>query len=573
MPDQYDFQKLRQQQQYGPANPYFTPGPNAGYGPPNPFFSPTPDIGEYQDFSLGPPQKDYGHIDPFMIEDGGERQYGQQMPNPSVPGVSKYGPDEGDPRNPNRIWEMINKIYTPETQSRDRVNNLLDNVPERQDPSFARRLVAAGMGFGQKDPLPTMENVMYAPHNRAMADWTAKTKPFQEAYTTENAANVNERNLAGNAVAAQSAADRQASVERIADQKAKVLEIRNRAYAWKQMHPDWEWDTKGPTYVIMDPATHEIINTGIKTGQLGEEDEILLKNKGSLAAATAAGGAKQAIASMTGPVYQDPDTHKLYGIGPDGQLKEMPLPGGGAPSGTLTRPSTTTPKQPTQNQILAQEQQTYRDILKEYPQFEGQFKRGPNGVLTLQDRPKDNVIFPDSEGKKNSQKLWDQLDKLLHPNAKGIGPSGAASPAASSTSPAIGGSNKLPGAVVTPDDKAREELRAKVEIANAQNKANRPNQLRNIIANPQTPKAIREAAQRDLDRLLLEKVSQAPLPDLPQPPKSAAPEAPQEAAPAPPGIPAGVRPDANGFYYRRDKTTGQVSRSKDGMTWEPVVGM
>ena len=123
-------------------------------------------------------------------------------------------------------------------------------------------------------------------HARAMADWKEKTGPFQQAAQVENTANINERTLAGNVFTAKTQADRLAEQGRIADEKNRISEIRARAYSWKQQHPDdGNWDTTGPTYVLKNPQTGEVKNTGIKTGQLAEEDLQLLKNKGNVDAA------------------------------------------------------------------------------------------------------------------------------------------------------------------------------------------------------------------------------------------------------------------------------------------------
>src|SRR5512145_2363972 len=95
---------------------------------------------------------------------------------------------------------MVNKIYSPETTSRDKYNQLLGSFPERNQPSWARKLVAGGMGLDARrrqggDPLATMETAMYAPYMRDVSAWKEQVEPTYKAAELENRANINERTL------------------------------------------------------------------------------------------------------------------------------------------------------------------------------------------------------------------------------------------------------------------------------------------------------------------------------------------------------------------------------------------
>ena len=120
--------------------------------------------------NLPPIEEPFGGQSPFEGSSGVNPTIGQQP----VGGPGSRGASEAD-----ELLKIINGIYTPETTSRDRFNRLLDAAPEREGPNLTRSLAAFGMGLGAKDPLDTIkvhEAVMYAPHNRAMTDWTAKTR-------------------------------------------------------------------------------------------------------------------------------------------------------------------------------------------------------------------------------------------------------------------------------------------------------------------------------------------------------------------------------------------------------------
>jgi len=258
---QYDLQRLRQQNLFNPdtSGGMTAMGGMSGMGVANPYDQPETE-NTFQDQM---------YIPNAQSAPTPGKQY---IPAPSAP-------DPADPRNPNRIMEAINAIYTPETQSRDRVNNLLDNAPELQEPSFARRLVAAGAGFHQGDKSAGItQGILNAPNIASMANWTAKTKPFQDAYTTENSANVNERQLAGNAATAQANLMRTESTERTQAEKNRITEESNaakneaalitaRAKQFKAEHPDYKCDFSDKTIKVMGPDG-VIVDTDIATDKV-----------------------------------------------------------------------------------------------------------------------------------------------------------------------------------------------------------------------------------------------------------------------------------------------------------------
>ena len=178
-----------------------------------------------------------------------------------------------DPRQPNlsgpsydELMSMVNKAYTPDTTARDRFNNLLNSFPERNEPSFARRLVAGGMGLdaraAKQNPLATMEGVMYAPYMRDVSAWKEQAGPDYQALQAENAANVNERNLAANILNAKTQGDRWAAQANYQNERNRIAEekvssqheiglIRANAYKAKN---------EGAT-VKIDPGSGQVVAT------------------------------------------------------------------------------------------------------------------------------------------------------------------------------------------------------------------------------------------------------------------------------------------------------------------------
>jgi hypothetical protein len=165
-------------------------------GAPDDYFGGMPDYGGYEE----PMQEDMGYETMPGIMPG----YKPLRPNPIDLGVATAPPPVvgnplgqqassgqagmGAPPQQGNLWDAVNKIYTPETQDRDRLRSLMDAAPQRESPGWLRGLSAIGVGIGSKDVgegLKNMEAVNFAPFRRDMADWTAKTEPKIEEISTK----------------------------------------------------------------------------------------------------------------------------------------------------------------------------------------------------------------------------------------------------------------------------------------------------------------------------------------------------------------------------------------------------
>jgi hypothetical protein len=304
-----------------------------------------------------------------------------------------------DPRNPNRIMEQINQIYTPETRSRDRVNNLLDNVPEREEPTWGRRLVAGGMGLGSKDPIKTMEDVMYAPHARAMTDWSAKTGPFQQAYSAENTANINERTLAGNAVTAQVNQERYDQQNRVAEDRNDIARIRANAQTAKAN----KWDVKvvgTEVWAYPPDASKESPRLlGRVKGKMDEADKIDLEGKWDVKAAEARGATSEAA----GAYFVQGSDGTLHRVNPRADVtgaENLP-PGNYNRVGTPSRASTATE---TPTNIERARQNRLRKIYDNNAEFQ-KFFTTTAGKLELVPKPKSESQVAD----------WERARRLAYP--------------------------------------------------------------------------------------------------------------------------------------------------------------
>ncbi len=253
------------------------------------------------------------------------------------PPVNTYG--SGD--SARKLMETINQIYTPEYTDRDRLRALMDAAPERESPGWGRGLAAIGVGLGTKDPtqaLANQEAVMFAPHRRAMADWTAKADPFYKTADLENRSNINERTLAGNVATAQTNADRYEAQAQTAAERNRINEIK--AMADKAKAERWTVKVEGPDVYMYppDPSMGPRRRMGSSSG-MSTEDKINLEGAWKVAAQEAAGASAIKRAQIAGAgeyvigndVYShDPDNPSI--------LRKKTIEG--SPEGTPYKPGT-----------------------------------------------------------------------------------------------------------------------------------------------------------------------------------------------------------------------------------------
>src|SRR4051812_40786715 len=75
--------------------------------------------------------------------------------------------------------------FNPEHTASDRLNQVISQQPTRNHPGLIRKLAAgAYAGLGGDG-----EKLLYAPYDRAMADWNAKLKPVENAASLERQSN------------------------------------------------------------------------------------------------------------------------------------------------------------------------------------------------------------------------------------------------------------------------------------------------------------------------------------------------------------------------------------------------
>jgi hypothetical protein len=265
---------------------------------------------------------------------------------------------QGDPTlDFQAVMDMINKTYTPATRAGNRFNELLDNVPERQEPNFMSRLAGAGAYLGNKSRgIPggyeAQEKAMYAPYYREMMDWTAKTTPFSQASQQETTANSVERQLASSVAtsAAQFARQQSTDAKNRADaefkdrklaQDAEIAAAKNQIARDKQILEQKklsgrvQFTTNTPNMMMWDMDAKKWVDTGIPTKDMSTAEKMFWETQGRIAVNAARSQdpmspgdtTKNEQNIMAREYTTTPEGERWIEIGDDGQyrMKQRPV--------------------------------------------------------------------------------------------------------------------------------------------------------------------------------------------------------------------------------------------------------
>ena len=350
----------------------------------------------------------------------------------------------------NETIDAINKGYTPEFRSRDRFDAHLDNAPEREEPSWGRRLVAGGIGLGSKNPIEDMEKVLQAPYLREQADWTAKNDPYYKSAELENRANINERTLVSNAVTSDAANRRLMEQQRNNDAKNEIAQTRNRILQARA--GDVQVKLDGNQWVGFTKDGRRI-PLGSSTGMTVEEIENL-KGEWRVEASRQAGAdAMNRTIAAGGQYYTDADGNVQRGNPRDANAP--PPVQGSSKIGTEREAPPLKAKE-----IEEQKQATWSEIYDTAPADERRWlKRSADGkTLILRDPPtKGSWLQSDAADEKDIE-AYNRIKAKLYPETKGLGPSttapvpeakkstiGPTAPPKAQAKPPIGERSDMPG--------------------------------------------------------------------------------------------------------------------------------
>ncbi len=131
------------------------------------------------------------------------------------------------------IQNRLRQLYQPQSAASDRFNQLLQQMPQREQPGKLRQIAAlmAGLGTGgpaeyyngmalgfksnPSESLKVQSAIRDEPYNQKMQDWTTRLKP------AEYAANLERETNAGNERAANQQYQREQEAQRLAENERK----------------------------------------------------------------------------------------------------------------------------------------------------------------------------------------------------------------------------------------------------------------------------------------------------------------------------------------------------------------
>lgn len=240
----------------------------------------------------------------------GNNQLDNAMPSPMLQGGSLTSPTMSpynnvsfgstempmpQPQNDFDPARRMAELYTPEHEASDRFNNLINQFPQEQKPSGLRRVGGAILGSltdlgtnfggnrtGVKGHDVYDETTGKNKYRESVGKWKEQVGPSGTAASLEKGNNINERQLASQTVNSELTARRDDARNKTNESNTKIREDRAAVYRYKVEHPNKKFDFTGPTVLLADPNDGSVVDTGIKTGSLSDEDKINLQQTNAI---------------------------------------------------------------------------------------------------------------------------------------------------------------------------------------------------------------------------------------------------------------------------------------------------
>jgi hypothetical protein len=206
------------------------------------------------------------------------------MPDMSM-GADVYG---GVVPPPDFNQMRMQQLFSPEHAAQDRINQLLGQIPQPENPSFMRKLsaslVAGGGNFDQAD------KILHEPYDRKYEEWKNQFGPALQSANLERYSNATERQAAQNQmqfdtqnrrISETEAHNRE--TEKLGQDKLEIQRKRAEAYDFKVRNPAWKMvPSKGGNVFFVSPDGTQKIDTSIPTGSMTDYDRINLMGENRL---------------------------------------------------------------------------------------------------------------------------------------------------------------------------------------------------------------------------------------------------------------------------------------------------
>lgn len=274
------------------------------------------------------------------------------------------------PEPAKKPWEDY-QFYQPTYSMQNRFASLLDQQPQPNNPSFARKLFSSLGALGSQDPFHAAQGMAYAPYYNQLAEWKQQLTPMQQAADNErqmNQVGMNANNQMRSFQINQQKADEAERFNRdktqVAQDKNDIARIRANAYDFKTRHPELEIETSKDGFLIgINPQTGAVTyatddgGERIKSQKIGADALEELRQKGRMAVvgaqqagatarnnATIEGANSRTNAVIAGANNRDTNNWQVLQDAQGNSYRYNPAtnetqPITGLPTGTLTKPS------------------------------------------------------------------------------------------------------------------------------------------------------------------------------------------------------------------------------------------
>jgi hypothetical protein len=168
------------------------------------------------------------------------------------------------------IHTRMQELYHPSNQIQDRYIKALDEMPTRNKPGIVRKIVAT-VGAAGSHGRQNVDNILYGPYNRQMADWTKRIGPLHEGAELERSNNTNLRGIASSVISQEMAdrrIDRQIRRDRVLEDQG-TSRIRQ---GDERIHQGDERIAQGNAAGVRADARLKIAQDVAKGGQLKLDD-------------------------------------------------------------------------------------------------------------------------------------------------------------------------------------------------------------------------------------------------------------------------------------------------------------
>ena len=240
-----------------------------------------------------------------------------RMPRPTGSVVED---DDYDPAT------RMREIYQPESRALDEYYKMLEDMPTRNKPGLMRKIAAGIAAFGSR-PSENVEQVLYGPYRRDLADWQTRIKPVEAAANIERQNNANLRMIA-NQIVSQEQADRrierQISRDRVlreqgearlgqgeerirqGDERIRQADARMQIAREVAKGGQFQVDDSGNAFIVRRDGTTIPVDASYLTAE--EKSELRVREVGAGAAARAANARDRIIER----VIEDPNNPGKY---------------------------------------------------------------------------------------------------------------------------------------------------------------------------------------------------------------------------------------------------------------------